>query len=363
MIKKFDAYIAKEIIYPFIFGMIAFTLILIGSSVLFPLVEDAIKYQIPLPTVIKLLVFQTPAIVVFTFPMATLLGTLIGFGRLSSDGEITAFRSAGIGIYRIVAPVIIVGLLISFATILFNEYVVPTSNYKAKSLLKQLQNKNQVIVKNNINITEYDKQGLPLRILNVMNAEDGLLKDITVAEFEKGWLSRIIRANTGKWFATGGWVFYDGIMHNFSHEAKTKVNMIKFKKEYINIKLNPSQLTGRKKSTKEMNGIELWEAIQIMKSTGASYTKDLVKFHLKFSVPFASLIFSILGAGVGIRPHRSSSAIGLGLSLLIIIIYYILLSLGMGLGESEKVPAVIAAWIPNLIVGLFGFGLLKKVAS
>ncbi len=110
-----------------------------------------------------------------------------------------------------------------------------------------------------------------------------------------------------------------------------------------------------------MNAKELNNRIKLSKRTGQNYKNDLVRYHLKFAVPFASLIFSILGASIGLRPHRSTSAIGLGISLVIVILYYVLL--GVGLGIAHIVPPIVAAWMPNLIVALAAVLLLKKVAS
>ena len=96
--------------------------------------------------------------------------------------------------------------------------------------------------------------------------------------------------------------------------------------------------------------------------TGQDSTEDKLHYYFKFSIPFACLIFSILGVCVGLRPHRSSSAIGLGVSILIVIIYYILFSISMGLGLSKILNPVVAAWTPNMVIGIAGFILFKEVA-
>jgi len=363
LIRILDRYITKEIITPFLFGLMAFSFILLGSTVLFPLIGEAIKYNIPWKYVTQLFIYKSPGIIVFTFPMTMLLAAILTFGRLSSDLEITGFRAAGIGIYRLVIPVAILGFMVSCLTILFNEGIVPQANFKAEQLIKTFQAQDIPKIKKNINVTEYDKQGNPLRIINVMEIEESILRNITVAEYESGFLARLIRAQSGRWLETGGWEFFNGIMHTFSLLSPKKVTVIEFQKEFINIQLNPLQLAEREKATTEMSAKELRMRIELLKQTGRDPTKDWVEFHLKFSVPFACLIFSILGAAVGLRPHRSSSALGLGISLVIILIYYILLSVGMGLGLSGIVSPLAAAWTPNIIVGIAALYLLNKVAS
>ncbi len=357
-----DRYLVKELIGPFVFGVAAFSCILAGSSVLFYLIGDAIKYGIPIWAVVQLFVYKLPNIIVFAFPMSMLLATIIAFGRLSSDLEIMALRAGGVGFARLIVPVVCVGFFVSILTIWFNESVVPRSSHSAEILIKVFTEKNEPHIKQNINFTEYDKYKLPLRIINVQEVDRDLLKHITVAEYETGKLARVVTSETGKWLKDGGWEFYQGVMHCFSVDNPRKVLVIEFKKELIDIQVNPLDFTKRTKNVEEMTSKELLQSIHNQKKLGQDPIQDIMKFHMKFSIPFASLIFSLLGASVGLRPYRSSSALGLGISLVVILIYYVLLSIGMGLGMGHVLPPLVATWIPNCVVGLAALYLLKRIA-
>ena len=363
MITRLDRYLLRELIGPFLFGIAAFSCILAGSTVLFYLVKDAIRYGIPFGQVLQLFAYKLPSIIVFTFPMATLLATILGFGRLSSDLEILALRAGGIGFYRLIAPVAVTGLLISILTIWFNEVIVPKASTSAETVVATYSHSQQPKIKENINFTEYDPQGFPLRIINVLKVEPHQLHHITIAEYDHGALSRMISANSGRWLPQGGWEFYDGIMNNFSPKNPFMMTVIQFKIERIDIPINPFDLTKREKTTQEMNALELREKISLQKKLGQDPIENLMSFHMKFSVPFASLIFSLLGATVGIRPMRSSSPLGLGISLVIILVYYVLLSIGMGLGMSHLLPAVLAAWLPNVLVGGITLYMLHRAGT
>ncbi|MFC1752122.1 LptF/LptG family permease [Thermoproteota archaeon] len=360
MLKILDRYITKELLGPFMYGIAAFSSILAGSTVLFPLVGEGVKYSIPVWDVIQLFIYKMPSIIVFTFPMSMLLATILSFGRLNSDLEIIAFRASGISFIRLVIPVIIIGLLVSIMTIWFSESIVPKASNSAEELLRSYTHQKRPALKKNVNITEYDSEGEPMRITNVRSIEKELLQDITVAEFENARLTRVIRADTGQWLPTGGWEFYSGVMHHFPSNDKHKLLYIEFEKEFIDIRINPFDMTKRSKKAEEMTASELKEQIELKHQTGEDPTKDIMNYHLKFSVPFASLIFAILGASVGLRPYRSSSTFGLGMSLVVILIYYVLLSISMGFGLSRAIPAVLAAWIPNILIGSTGLYLLER---
>lgn len=358
-----DRYILKELLVPFVAGIMAFTFILSGSTILFQLISEAIKYGIPLVHFVQLFIFKLPNIIALSFPMAMLLATLLVFGRMGNDLEILSLRAGGVSVLRLVVPVIAFGICVSLMTVWFNESVVPRAARSAEDLFRSYRDSEKPNIKENVNITEYSKDKLPSRIINVTEITKGILNNVTVAEYEKGQLVRVIQSNTGKWLPDGGWEFYNGVMHHFDPNDHKKVTVIEFKKEYVNIKINPIDLSKRKKTAEEMTRSELKKAIAFKLATGLDPIKDIMDYHMKFSIAFASLVYSILGASIGLRPHRSSSAMGLGMSLLIIFAYIILLSLGSGLGLSHMVPPLIAAWFPNIIAGFAGLVLLRKLAS
>ena len=91
-------------------------------------------------------------------------------------------------------------------------------------------------------------------------------------------------------------------------------------------------------------------------------TSDTVNYHMKFSIPFASLIFSVLGACVGLRPHRSSSSIGLGISLVIIVGYYVLISIGLAWGCLVRCTPSCQRGCPISWTGGAALGILHRLA-
>ena len=112
-----------------------------------------------------------------------------------------------------------------------------------------------------------------------------------------------------------------------------------------------------------MNAKELMSFIQKERLLGKDTNELLIQYYLKFALPFACLIFTMIGAAVSFQPHRRSSAMGMGLSIIIILGYYIIYSLGLVLGINNIVAPIIAARTLNILVGLVSIFLLNKVAS
>ena len=360
--KIIDRYIFRELLVPFSSGILAFTTILLGSTVLFKLVGDAVKYSIPLTDVSLLILLKLPQIIALSIPMSTLFATITVFGRLGNDLEILALRSSGISILRLLFPVIIAGLFISFVSIWFSEVIVPSSATAARNLYLSYKDKDTPNIQKNINFTEY-KNNLPYRVININEKSGNKLNKILIAEYDKGNLTRLINAKKGKWDKKGAWIFYDGVMHYFNPDKKKEITILEFKEEHINIDLKPINLQNRKKSIEEMNRKEMLEKIAFSKRMGNDPIKLIMDLHTKTSIAFSSFIYCFLGASMGLKPHRSSSSMSIGLSLLIIFGYIILLAIGTGLGLSKVMPPLLAAWLPNIIIGLFSILMVRKLAS
>jgi lipopolysaccharide export system permease protein len=98
-----DWLIVRELLPPLLFGVGLFTTLIFAGGYVFMITEYAVK-GIPLVQVVELAALYLPQIAVKTLPMGMLLAVLLGFGRLSSDWEITALRAAGVSLYRMMAP-------------------------------------------------------------------------------------------------------------------------------------------------------------------------------------------------------------------------------------------------------------------
>ena len=100
-----DRYVAAEVIGPFVMGVGLLTFALVTGKLL-KLTEMVVNHGVGLGQVMGLIGYIMPAFLELTFPMAVLLGVLLGFGRMSGDRELIAARACGISLYRLAIPVI-----------------------------------------------------------------------------------------------------------------------------------------------------------------------------------------------------------------------------------------------------------------
>jgi lipopolysaccharide export system permease protein len=110
---------------------------------------------------------------------------------------------------------------------------------------------------------------------------------------------------------------------------------------------------------------ELRSHVRHLARTGAS-PREVAELEVlagqRVAVPFAAVVFTLLGAGMGIRPQRASASVGLGVSVLVLFAYYVLMFMGMAFGQTGTLAPGLAAWLPNLLCGALALWRLHALA-
>ena len=136
-LRLLDRYVLTELLYPFVFGIAAFSSIFIASTMLFRITKYVTQYGASLEAVGRLFFYSLPEVINYTFPMSMLLAALMAFGKLSGSSEITAMKAGGVSYYRIVTPVLIVGFLVSMFSLVWAEKVVPVAKMKCAEIASE----------------------------------------------------------------------------------------------------------------------------------------------------------------------------------------------------------------------------------
>ncbi|MDD5382700.1 MAG: LptF/LptG family permease, partial [Candidatus Margulisbacteria bacterium] len=271
MIKIIDRYIFRELIEPFLFGLGAFTAILSASMILFELVRAVVLKGMPLIVALQIFVYRLPGIVVYIFPMAMLLAALLAFSRLSSESEIIAFRASGISLYRLIIPVIFLGLLVSFVNLSFSEIVVPESNKAAKNLLIETSATRTPKLQKNVFVPELER-GVLKRIFYAETLKGSVMNDVIVQEFSNGQLTQILTAKEAAWQKDKNeWLFKAGTIYLIAETGEFK-HLIKFNEQSIAIKYTPADFYIGDKNPDEMTIAELKDFVALKEKMGVDVT-------------------------------------------------------------------------------------------
>lgn len=358
--KALDRFIFGELIGPFFFGLMAFTIIMVAGGLLFRIADLIIKNGVPLGIVVRLFLYYLPKMAATAIPMSCLLAALLGFNKLSANSELVALKSSGISFTRIIKPVIIMAFFVSMGAFFINETLVPISERAAANVMAyEVFKQSPPVFKDKVFLKE-ESGGELKRVIyvNRIDIKDGKMKDVIVQEFEKGLLSRLVSAKKGEWI-DGSWWLEDGRVFEITKDNDVSL-LFTFDKQALQLDLNPEEAARTARTPDEMTLNELLREISMMKQKGMDVSKIVMILNLRFSVPWACLVLAIVGAAVGSRPQRSSSGMGLGLSVIIVFVYYVILSFTQSLGDAGYLHPVFAAWIANIVFLIVGGGLTLR---
>lgn len=383
-----DRYIARELLGPFLFGVAAFTLIFISGQYLFKL-TTMVARGAPLVDVVELLALRMVPLAIVTFPMATLLATLLSFGRLSGDMEVVALMAGGVSFVRIAVPAFIMGLLVSIFGLFANEELVPPAGRAAKQTEARIT---QSIA------TSTGEVAAPTngKYFFVPDYVNGELERVVIAggfDFAARRMSRVTYIQYGGGRGAGRhviliveaekaywnpdqrdrWVFENGSSHLLESsrppggagDGEQYLWSGPFKQASLKLSKTPQQIVSEDRDPEEMSFRELQQYIETLRDQGSPVKRlrELtVDLYNKLSIPFSSMVFALVGAPLGLRRLRGGAAVGLGLSILIIFCYYVLWHGASVLGGNGQMPPILASWLAN-IVGLGVGGALVWRAS
>lgn len=370
-----DRYIARELTLPFLFAVGAFSSIAVSIGALFELIRKVTESGLPASLAFQIFLLKLPEFVVLAFPMSTLLATMMTFSRFSSDSELIALRGCGVSVKRIVAPAVILSLLVTMLSFAVSEVVAPASTTRATVMLaKALDKEKPPFKEGNITFQQQqpaaDGEGDELvRFFHARNFDGTTMSGITVVDFSQedseDGLKQIVSADTATWdFKRNLWEFTNGTIYAVSPSGSFR-QIIRFDKQDLQLPRTPLDLAARRKKDEEMNIAEAKEYLSVLRQTGdeEAVRKLEVSIQQKYSIPFACVVFGLVGAAVGVRPQRTGKATSFGVSIVIIFCYYLLSFITTAMGNVGAISPFLAGWLP-LGLGLgSGMVLLAKVSQ
>ncbi len=345
----------REVISSFFFGAFTFLSIFL-VDILMELIDYIISKGIPVDTTIKLFLYALPAVLVLVIPMALLFSVLLALSRLTSDNEIIAMKAGGIHFYRIVVSLIWVGLIMTVLTIGLNEILVPNSNLLRRELYRKVVLKRPLPkIAENVFF-----EGGKNRMFYVRKYEKSTdtLRNITVFEHAgRNKYPNIIEATYGNW-ENYSWCFYNGVIREFTNSGLEKY-FGRYKKMVMPTDTSYEGDSGSYTTPREMSFRQLMQKIDENKRAGIDVINMQIELWNKTALPFASCIFVLIGAPLAVTSKRSSGgSVGMGISIIIIFVYYIIMSAGRALGEGHMLNPILAAWLPNMVMGALGMLLI-----
>ena len=372
-IPLLDRWLLGELIGPLLFAIAMFTVLALTVGVLVELVRQIAEFNLPVLIAIQVLLQRLPSFLVLSFPMATLFATLLAYGRLSTNSELTALRSVGVSATRMIIPALVLALVMSSLTFLFNDVLVPRSNRAAEVTLRRALGKaistekgDNIIYPRFGRVEEPDgssSKGL-LQLFYANKFRDGTMTRVTLLDFSRAGFTQMLLAESAEWNKQEAkWEFLNGQILTLTPSGST--TSADFDRYLYPFSAAPIRIAKLPKDANNMTVAEALQAEQLLQSAGdlKGARKLQVRIQEKFTFPMACLVFGLIGSSLGAKPNnRTSRGQGFALSIVMILVYYLLAFSFSALGVKGTLPAVLAAWSPVLI-SLAGGGFLLRQAS
>ena len=335
MPRLIDRYVLREVVPPFLIGLVLVVFVLLMNQVLL-LAELFIDKGVPVLEAVRILGLLVPAILVFALPMAVLMGVLGGLARLSSDSEIIALQAVGIGPRRLGRPILAFGLCGALLTLPLALVVAPRSNSAwvqamTRSVLGRVQLKVEPLVFN---------EALPNIVFFVRETgRDDRWRDVFAHMTDDPANPRVVLARSGtiRLFPERRRAILelvDGVVYSGPPNAPEKDTLTAF--ERLEEEIDVESLFPAISSAKRVREKDIGELIRDLKGLEAGrpagqpasrrILSHRIEIHKKFALPAACLAFALLGLPLGVMTGRAGRTGGFSLGLIIILLYYVLIT-------------------------------------
>jgi lipopolysaccharide export system permease protein len=354
-----DRLLSTEVGISFGFGLGFFSTLLLMNHV-FYLARLAISQGMPFGVALELFVYKVPYLVAFSAPMGVLLATVLGVGRMTDHNEIAALRVCGTSLYRIAAPVVLLGCVAAVGIVVFAEGIVSIANDRYRSVFNDFMTRAPELQPvENVFFQGPSAEGTALYHARRYDPRTRTLEHVTVIYLTGGETLRIIQAREAAYRQGGAWTFHDGDVYVVE---QGRVVTTAFGAMDLNVPRSPQELTLPPKPTMEMSLRELSREVVAAERRGADPRSVLLEMHNRLAGAASSIVFALVGVPLSLRPHRSGPSIGMGLSILVLFAYYAILIPSQLASEGRVLPPALAAWLPNGIIGTLGGALLIRAA-
>ena len=438
-----NKYLIKQSFIPFVLSVGVITTVLF-LQFLMRAIDRFLGKGLDVFTILEYLYLNLAWIIALSVPMSLLISSVMTYGRMSQDNEITALKSAGVNLFSIIKPALWFGSIVGFLLCLFNNFILPDMNYNARLLARDIyQKKPELTIE-----PGYFVDMIPQYTMIVKELDGNEFKDVKI--FSKNTQSEqtTIYAERGSLESKDGIItvnLQNGEIHEIDLENYDHYRKIKFGTHQIIISMNDlllnrtsesnrtdremkvsamiekiqqnkksiEQIKKRIETVKNDIGIEsnsqmtlagIMDQIEILKKDTSpnvdenrDYNKEipvskyekkekvrslnnnarqfqneftlienyeknnnkfLVEIHKKFTLAVACILFTLVGAPLGILVRKGGITIASALSIAFFLIYYILLIWGEQLADRALLNPAIGSWMPNIILFIVGLIIL-----
>jgi len=287
--------------------------------------------------------YKLPEFLQFAFPIAALVATVFTIHAMTRHYEVVAAKAGGISFHRLVAPLIVVGVLLTGAALGLSE-LVPRGN-RIASQIQRAEGPSRTWRSDFVYRSE---DGINWQVSR-LTASDGRMTGVVLERPPAPDAPGVhVTADAASWDESEGWTLERGQLRLLRPDSTERA--MEFRRLAMpGLTERPEELLEVPREPEEMTFAEIEHLAGILERTGGDATEWLVRREQLLSVPVATLIIILFGAPLATSSRRGGAAFGIGISLTTVIVFIMLLKVAGAMGEVGALSPWTAAWLPNLL--------------
>ena len=360
MLYKLDRYLLKQF-----FAILGLSILgFVSIFLIVDLIENLDRFidnGVPGKVIINYYIYSIPWFISVALPMSMLISTVFGVGMLVKRNEWTAMKSSGISLYRLSAPLLLMGMMISMLSFILDnqlvswgnekrftidrDYVKKRSRHKVKNTLKNIfLQKNKTI---HIGMEKYNIKKMSGNVLTWVDLGTDIIKQRIDAR-------KIIYLDDSL-----TWKISNYSIRKFHNGIETSVYFSE-SDTLIDLRFTPEDIDRQARSPDELNYYELTSRISELKNNGVKTVRWEVTRYLKISFALTNFIVVLCGIPLVVFKEKNSLSFGIGMSVFVIFGYYAFIKFGQSMGFKGQLAPIFSAWLGNLVFFIGGVILLVR---
>ncbi len=401
-------YILRAHLAPFLFSLAVLIFIFLLQFVM-KFIDQLVGKGLSVWVVVELIALNLAWMLVLAVPMSVLVATLMAFGGLSANHEITSMRAAGVSLFRMMSPVLAASVVLTVLIFFFDNDVLPDANHRAKTLTIDIRRKKptltlqpglfsqdisgySILVRKTFEhsndlegVTIYDYTNPNANVL--ITAEEGTISFSSdyrhlIMDLRRGEIHELMADNFKEYrrfqfekhrivMKAEGFEFERSPDNAFARgdrelSIQSMMTIVDSLKGVIaNIQKRIESLTSQTAEKDSLDRLRNIQPVIESQRNLISYAETqidqyMVEVHKKYALPAACMIFVLVGVPVGIMARRGTFGVAASFSLGFFLFYWACLIGGEKLADRGLATPFIGMWFANILIGAFGIYLIIR---
>ena len=355
-----DRYVVREFLVFMAIGLTVAAVLFVVIDLLQTL-DRYLRVKPPLIYIVEHFVYRLPAALHDGLPVVMLVATIFLFLALSRYHELTAMKAAGISLYRVSAPVLVMGLSVAVSAGLFQELFLPRLNELGEEVDRvkiRGQLPRHLQLRQRLWLRSADTRFFRVELLNPGTHD---MYGVTVLELDRQF-RLVSRLDTRRAHWTPeGWELTDGAVREIVGGGN--VETIPFTRTSLVMPEHIEEFTRIQKPISSMSYWELRDYVTKLEAAGFQVKKYLVELYSKLSFPLVNLVMVLVAIPFALQSPRGGRVFGIGLAIAIMAGYLVVHYVALAFARADLLPPLLAAWTANVIFLGIGTSLFLRART